>query len=480
MIENEASSQDGSAYRGHDRRLQPLGSAGGDLVAAGALSLAVAWAVALASALIVGRRGIDNAIAIRGVLEAIAATIAAISAVLGALHWRLVGITRSLWSGAAFLVLAGLVLPALAAPSGAGAGSALPGLRLALHLSALVILAAGAARPPVDPAVRPLVIVGFAAVITAVSVSIFQFDADVAGRVSRQPWVVSVAFLAVAGVYALRLRRDRYPVDPWRCLALVGIASSQGAAQLALDGSSTWVIAEGGLLALAMALMCGGKIRALLLAYASQRRELVASALAAEDIDARSRSQRHDVTNALMGLGGAAATLERFHDNLNPEDREELTRGLTREVSRLQAILDQATAEHAPFALADVVPETADLDGGAFSVAPDLVAVGDVEATRSVVHTLLAQAALRAPSDPVGIRAERDGDWVVLRVTDRGPEISRGDRRTLFVRAGTPFSEAARVMRRQGGDLWVEGHGGDRCFALCLPRATKSPSARTG
>lgn len=480
MGEQGTISEDRSTYRGRDRRLQPLGSAGGDLVAAGAVSLIVAWAVAIAAAALLAAGDLGNAVAVRGVLEAIAGTVAAISAVLGGLHWRLVGITRSLWSGAAFLLLAGLVLPALAVPSGVAEGSTLLALRLALYVAALVVLAVGSARPPVDPAIRPLVVIGFTAAVTTLSLAVLLLDDGTTRAVARHPWVLALAFLVVAAVYAMRLRRDRHHVDPWRCLALVGIASSQGAAQVALAGRPVWVIAEGALLALAMTLMAIGTTRGLVLAYASQRRELVASALAAEDIDARSRAQRHDVTNALMGLGGAAATLERFHDNLNPADREELTRGLTREVSRLQAIIDQATAQHTPFALVDILPDSAGVALAGVSVAAELVAVGDAEGTRSVVQTLLSQVAQRAPSAAVNIRGERDGDWVVLRVADRGPEITRGERRTLFSRAGTPLTEAARVMRRQGGDLWVDGHGADRCFALCLPRAAKSTAARTG
>jgi signal transduction histidine kinase len=246
-----------------------------------------------------------------------------------------------------------------------------------------------------------------------------------------------------------------------------------------LRGSPAWLISQGALLVLAAALHTVGTGRALLLAYASQRRELTASALVAEDLEARSRAQRHDVTNALMGLGGAAATLERFHDNLNPADREELTRGLTREVSRLQAILDQTTAEHAPFALTAVLPERAD-SAGSISVAAELLAVGDEEATRSVVHALLAQAAERSPAAQVTIKGERDGDWVVLRVSDGGPGIPRAERRMLFAREGTPLGAAARAMRRQGGDLWVDGRGSQTSFALCLPRAANGSAPTAG
>jgi signal transduction histidine kinase len=81
---------------------------------------------------------------------------------------------------------------------------------------------------------------------------------------------------------------------------------------------------------------------------------------------------------------------------------------------------------------------------------------------------------------PVTIRGERDGEWVVLRVEDRGPTIGRQERRALVdvdgLQSGVGWDDtlgvhvAARLMRAQGGDLWVEPRpGGGSSFGICLP-----------
>jgi signal transduction histidine kinase len=79
----------------------------------------------------------------------------------------------------------------------------------------------------------------------------------------------------------------------------------------------------------------------------------------------------------------------------------------------------------------------------------------------------------------VTLRGERDGDWVVLRVEDRGPTMPRELRRTITETDRRRESGrddamgvqvAAQLMRGQGGDLWVEARlGGGTSFGICLP-----------
>jgi signal transduction histidine kinase len=79
----------------------------------------------------------------------------------------------------------------------------------------------------------------------------------------------------------------------------------------------------------------------------------------------------------------------------------------------------------------------------------------------------------------VTVRGERDGTWVVLRVEDRGPTMPRqlrrvvldADSRRVPGRDGAlGLRVAARLMRDQGGDLWVEPRaGGGTSFGICLP-----------
>ena len=113
-------------------------------------------------------------------------------------------------------------------------------------------------------------------------------------------------------------------------------------------------------------------------------------------------------------------------------------------------------------------------------VPDDLVGVGSVSETAEAVRQLLEYARRRDPTAPVTIRGERDGEWAILRVEDRGPTIVRQERRALVDLDGRPSSTgwndtigvhvAARLMRAQGGDLWVEPRpGGGSSFGICLP-----------
>lgn len=113
------------------------------------------------------------------------------------------------------------------------------------------------------------------------------------------------------------------------------------------------------------------------------------------------------------------------------------------------------------------------------SVTADLVAAGSPGETAEAVRQLIDCAARRAPSTPVTLRGERDGPWVVLRVEDRGPTMARQLRRAVMdpdsrrpadVEDAMGVRIAARLMRGQGGDLWVQARpGGGTSFGICLP-----------
>jgi signal transduction histidine kinase len=112
-------------------------------------------------------------------------------------------------------------------------------------------------------------------------------------------------------------------------------------------------------------------------------------------------------------------------------------------------------------------------------VTPDLLAVGSPAETAEAVRQLVDYACRRSRSGPVTLRGDRDGHWVVLRVEDDGPTMPRELRRTLTDPDARrePSREdamnvrvAARLMRGQGGDLWIEPRpGGGTSFGICLP-----------
>ena len=106
------------------------------------------------------------------------------------------------------------------------------------------------------------------------------------------------------------------------------------------------------------------------------------------------------------------------------------------------------------------------------------------------MRQLVDYASRRSPTTAVTLRGERDGNWVVLRVEDDGPTMPRELRRTVTDPDGRrePGREdalgvrvAARLMRGQGGDLWVEARpGGGTSIGICLPAVTARNGHATG
>jgi hypothetical protein len=307
------------------------------------------------------------------------------------------------------------------------------------------------------------------AVVTALATTsalVLLLGSDAVGRfVADWPHVRAFGWTGLAIAFLVRARSDRDHIDPWRGLALIGVASADVLASLADDGGGAWTGAHGGVLVVAMALAVVGTSKGLLTAYLDQRRAMEALGLAAQEADVVARVRRHDVSNALTALGGAALTLERYHERMQSDDREALTRSLTKEVARLQAVMADARRPTAVFALHETVPAAA----AAVSVDGELCAVGDVEATSRAVQALLAHATSR--TDKVSIRALRDGDWAVLRVEDQGPVPSRTERQALVADHDAPVGAAARAMRAQGGDVWIDVHRGRTSYCICLPIA---------
>ena len=80
----------------------------------------------------------------------------------------------------------------------------------------------------------------------------------------------------------------------------------------------------------------------------------------------------------------------------------------------------------------------------------------------------------------MGISVSQGVDSVLVRVADDGPGIAPEVRRSLFERGvrgprssgdGLGLHIARRLVRSQGGDLWLEDRGSDTgaCFVLALP-----------
>jgi signal transduction histidine kinase len=111
-----------------------------------------------------------------------------------------------------------------------------------------------------------------------------------------------------------------------------------------------------------------------------------------------------------------------------------------------------------------------------------LLAVGRPRETAQVLRNLLDNARLYAEASPVTITGEARDEWAVLMVDDSGPGVPPAERKAIFERSrrgatasgtegsGLGLYVACRLMREQGGDLWVTDRpGGGARFVLSLP-----------
>lgn len=310
--------------------------------------------------------------------------------------------------------------------------------------------------------------------------------------------VVAGAWLALATAYTLRSFRRRW-LYGWAGLMLFALTLS-GLAAGAAVGRDGWALGAAVLEALGALLALVGCYLDLTRAYEDQTLQLSDSEIEAEAAEARERvraaaqrSQRHDLINAITAIDGAAITLEREFDQLSERDRASLAHVLGSGTARLRKLLSHTSAgEQVSLwqAAATVADDPAWPNRPNVEVAEDLVASGSAGETAEVVRQLVDYATRRAPTTPVTIRGEREGDWVVLRIEDRGPTMPREQRRAMFDPENRRDPDrddtlglrvAARLIRGQGGDLWVEARpGGGSSFGICLPAPTTTEGEADG
>lgn len=362
-------------------------------------------------------------------------------------RWRLFGQTAPLWAGAAALV-------AGAAAAG-GVRAAGPSVVRAGLLAGLALLGAGAWAPAVDTRVRPVRLLAVGAV-AALAASVLASAAAVV--------------VACAGVAAVTIWRKAYG---WASVLVIAFALSQ-----VVDGLRAQAVFAAGFSAAVVC--CAIELGR---AYVDQRSRLFHSevSLQAAAVDERlqeaSRStRRHDVRNAVVAVEGAALILESHVDRLSPEDRAALTKVLSSGVERLQRLLTDEAAGAATVDLAALAAEVA-AERGELVIKVDvpdgLVASGSPGHSAEVLRILFDNAQRRAPGQPVEVHGRRDGDWMVLQVRDRGAPVGREERRSR-ADADMGFLVAGRLMRDQGGDVWVESHPEGGAFSLCLPCVSSS------
>lgn len=429
--------------------------------------------------------------------------------VLSRATWRQIGDRPALWAGCGALVI-GVAAASRAELAGAVLGDWSPDERWLTALGAAglavapLIFAAGLVPRVGELPVSAASLAGGAMAATTALALAFRAAPDLGTALSVSQLtrgeglggvfggiVVTGIWLGLAVGYTVRGMGRRW-LYTWAGLMLFALTLSALAAGSA-GATNAWAVGAVLMESIGVLLAMVGSHFELTRAYENQALELIDSALAAETAEVRARAragavraQRHDLVNAIMAIDGAALTLEREFDRLSPNDREMLAGVVGSGTARLRRLLAQDASGAAPVSMADTAARIADDPAWPaqlkLDVTPDLLAVGSAAETAEAVRQLVDYASQRSRSGPVTLRGDRDGRWVILRVEDDGPTMPRELRRTLTDPEGRrePVREdalsvqvAARLMREQGGDLWIEPRpGGGTSFGICLPAIT--------
>ena len=167
--------------------------------------------------------------------------------------------------------------------------------------------------------------------------------------------------------------------------------------------------------------------------------------------DALLASLSHDLRTPLSSIAGAATSLRALGDKMSPDERLELLTSIEEETARLSRfvanLLDMSRIEAGGLKVnrdlvdvADVVQGAVERSRKAFpkqpvkvNLAPDLPFVrGDDKLLEQVLFNLLDNAHKYAGDSGATIHGRKDGDAVVLSVTDEGPGVKPADLDRIF------------------------------------------------
>lgn len=184
----------------------------------------------------------------------------------------------------------------------------------------------------------------------------------------------------------------------------------------------------------------------------------------------------------------SADNLQRYHDRLAAEKREELLRTIHKSVRRMAGMMEEVLVlgrletdrmkfEPAPLDFSALCRRLCDeiesATGGRCPIAleingPAAQASGDESLLRHIFTNLLSNAIKYSPAgSPVSFRVHREGKIAICRITDRGCGIPEADQRYLF----QAFHRGSNVGQIPGKGLGllivqrcVELHRGDIRF----------------
>ncbi|RBP10628.1 two-component system sensor histidine kinase KdpD [Roseiarcus fermentans] len=229
--------------------------------------------------------------------------------------------------------------------------------------------------------------------------------------------------------------------------------------------------------------------------------------------DALLASLSHDLRTPLSAIAGAATSLRALGDKMKPEERVELLSSIEDETARLSRfvanLLDMSRIEAGGLKVnrdlvdvADVVQGAAERSRKAFpkqpvriNLAPDLPFVrGDDKLLEQVLFNLLDNAHKYAADSGASIHGRREGDEVVISVTDEGPGVKPADLEKVFEKfyrggradgrkpgTGLGLSVCRSLIQLMGGTIAAQSPAvrrrGTR-IVIRLPAAAPSAAAR--
>lgn len=217
----------------------------------------------------------------------------------------------------------------------------------------------------------------------------------------------------------------------------------------------------------------------------------------------------HELRSPITVIGGNARILRTRFDSLDEDERLASVAEVEREAERIERMVAQMmtlagdesskTPELEPTRIPDVITRAAerthllhpDAEVAVNCDAGLNLVLASASITEQVIENLLSNAIKHGPAgQPIEVRARNRGQSVEVSVIDRGVGIQAELRERIFepfVRLpgtngrqdglGLGLAVCRRLMRVQGGDIWVDGGPGrGTCFTLSLPIITAPPT----
>jgi signal transduction histidine kinase len=434
-------------------------------------------------------------------LRSAALVLAVVVACTSHLVWRATGVARGCRVSTGAWLLAGVSVLDLAEGLSPAAGASAT-LRLTLSVCAAVWIAWAYVGPDIDTSTRQprdLVAALTAALVAWGGLTLLPGALglpDVASTGSSH-LVVGLVW-AVAAAIGLTRAVDRASVLlGWVAWLAVALAVAELARFTAAVDSAAWLTTAGGIRASGLLLAAIGGTTCLSRLVTARRTALHLERLDHAE-DARrhhvgERERAHEIRNALLAIEGASLTLERYDDQLSPEDRARLADAMLDGFEHLRQLLAPATTTSpASTASLDVVVGrrvalaqrrglpvrlTSDLD-----VRVDCPAV----AITQILDNLFANAVKYGDAVRSGVEIDvvADDDHATVHLRDHGPGIPSEDHERLFRRGvrlsrrgdgeGLGLPIARELARARGGDLAITSPpAGGAGFVLTLPRAAR-------